>query len=108
MMLGMILAGMIMMTEHCVASEFGIGDGEHGKRTASGIIFNTYTMTAAHRTRKFGSRVVVTHGHQKVTVTIVDRGPAKRLHKRCIDLSHKAARAINLDGLGTVIVEDAP
>jgi rare lipoprotein A len=94
--------------ERCTASEFGIGDGEHGKRTASGVIFNTYSLTAAHRTRKFGSRVTVTnlHNGKTVVVRIVDRGPAKRLSKRCIDLSHAAARAIGMnDGLAKVRVE---
>ena len=36
--------------ETCVASRYCVGDGYHGRRTASGERFNTYTLTAAHRT----------------------------------------------------------
>jgi rare lipoprotein A len=28
--------------ETCIASQYGVGDGYHGKRAASGAIFNTY------------------------------------------------------------------
>jgi rare lipoprotein A (peptidoglycan hydrolase) len=47
--------------ETCIASQYGIGDGYHGKRTASGERFNTHALTAAHRTRAFGSHVTVTN-----------------------------------------------
>jgi rare lipoprotein A (peptidoglycan hydrolase) len=42
------------------ASHYGRGDGFHGRKTASGERFNAFAMTAAHRTRPIGSRVIVT------------------------------------------------
>ena len=42
--------------ETCIASRYGIGDGYHGRRTASGERFNTHALTAAHRTRGFCGR----------------------------------------------------
>ena len=36
------------------------GPGFHGRRTASGEVFNTNSMTAAHKTLPFGTRVKVT------------------------------------------------
>jgi rare lipoprotein A len=91
--------------ETCVASQYGVGDGYHGRRTASGEQFNTFALTAAHRTRRFGSRVVVTNlaNGRAVSVRINDRGPFVR--GRCIDLSRAAADAIGMGGTARVRVE---
>jgi rare lipoprotein A len=88
--------------ETCSASQYGIGDGYHGRRTASGERFNTYALTAAHRTRRFGSHVTVTNlaNGRSVAVRINDRGPFVR--GRCIDLSRAAANAIGMGGTARV------
>ena len=57
------------------ASYYGVGDGYHGQTTANGERFNTYALTAAHRSLPFGTRVRVTHGGKSVIVRINDRGP---------------------------------
>ena len=92
-------------SETCIASQYGIGDGYHGKRTASGEIFNTYALTAAHRTRPFGSVVHVTNlgNGRTVAVRISDRGPFVK--GRCIDLSRAAANAIGMGGTARANVE---
>jgi rare lipoprotein A len=110
---GNFLAGVISIDltmtrergELCTASQYGIGDGYHGRRTASGEIFNTHALTAAHRTRRFGSRVTVTNlaNGRSVAVRINDRGPF--VHGRCIDLSRAAADAIGMGGTARVRVE---
>jgi len=72
----------------------------HGRRTASGEIFDMNAYTAAHRTLPFGTLVRVTSlrtGRQTV-VRINDRGPFKR--GRDIDLSYGAARALGIVELG--------
>lgn len=76
----------------------------HGSRTASGEKFNPYGLTAAHRTLKFGTRVIVTHlrSGRSVIVRINDRGPFIR--SRIIDLSWGAAVAIGLDKSGVANV----
>lgn len=91
--------------ETCIASQYGVGDGYHGKRTASGERFNTYALTAAHRTRGFGSAVTVTNlsNGRTVRVRISDRGPWVK--GRCIDLSRAAANAIGMGGLARVSVQ---
>jgi rare lipoprotein A len=91
--------------ETCTASQYGVGDGYHGKRAADGSIFNTHALTAAHKTRKFGSRVTVTNlaNGLSVTVRITDRGPF--IKGRCIDLSRAGANAIGMGGLAKVRVE---
>ena len=90
--------------ETCVASHYGKGDGYGGRRTASGERMNPGAMTAAHRSRPFGSVVVVTNLRtgRSVRVRINDRGPFVR--GRCIDLSSGAARAIGMGGTARVVV----
>ncbi|MGI6362327.1 MAG: septal ring lytic transglycosylase RlpA family protein [Bacillota bacterium] len=79
----------------------------HGRRTASGVPFDMYAFTAAHRTLPFGTRVKVTYlaTGKSVTVVINDRGPF--IAGRIIDLSAAAAKAIGLyaDGVGRVRIE---
>jgi rare lipoprotein A len=91
--------------ETCIASQYGVADGYHGRRTASGERFNTYALTAAHRSRRFGSHVTVTNkaNGRSVRVRITDRGPFIR--GRCIDLSRAAANAIGMGGIARVTVQ---
>jgi len=75
----------------------------HGKKTASGEVFNMYALTAAHKTLPFGTRCRVTNltNGKSVIVRINDRGPF--IANRIIDLSYGAARA--LDALQDGIIE---
>ena len=84
--------------ESCVASRYGYGGG----RTASGERMDASAMTAAHRSRPFGSHVTVTSlsTGRSVTVRINDRGPFVK--GRCIDLSNGAARVLGMDGTAKV------
>lgn len=88
------------------ASHYGVGDGFHGRRTATGERFDAYGMTAAHRTRALGSHVTVTNlaNGRSVVVRISDRGPAAWTGK-VIDLSYGAARAIGITGTGSVAIQ---
>jgi rare lipoprotein A len=72
------------------------GPGFHGKRTASGEIFNQYELTAAHPSLPMGTHVQVTHVEtgESIKVRINDRGPYK--DSRIIDLSSEAARQIGI------------
>lgn len=74
----------------------------HGRKTASGEIYDMYKLTAAHRTLPFGTRVLVTNlaNGKSVVVKINDRGPF--IKGRIIDLSYEAARRIGITGLGKV------
>jgi rare lipoprotein A len=83
------------------------GPGFHGRRSASGEVFNRHALTAAHRTLPFGTRVRVTNvtTGQQVVVRINDRGPFS--HNRIIDLSEGAAANIGIrrSGVGQVRLE---
>jgi rare lipoprotein A len=86
-----------------IASHY-VGDGYGGRKTASGERMNPAAMTAAHRTRPFGSHVTVTSlvTGRSVVVRINDRGPFVR--GRCIDLSYGAARALGMGGTARVSI----
>lgn len=92
-------------TERGIASWYG--EPFHGRRTASGEIYDMYDLTAAHRTLPFASVVRVTRRDNgaSVKVRINDRGPFIR--GRVIDLSYTAARELGLDidGIAEVEVE---
>lgn len=77
----------------------------HGKKTASGELFDMHAMTAAHRTLPLQTYVRVTNiaNGRQVVVRINDRGP--RLHSRIIDLSQAAAQALGFSKKGLARVE---
>lgn len=83
------------------ASHYGIGDGYHGQRTASGQRFNAYAMTAAHPSLPLGSKVLVKNrdNGKTVLVTINDRGPYAG--GRVLDLSYGSFSRIAHPGQGT-------
>lgn len=86
-----------------VASYYG--PGFHGKRTANGETFDTNNhLTAAHQTLPFGTRVRVTRvdNGRSVVVRINDRGPFAK--GRIIDLSTRAAEALDMIQQGTATV----
>ena len=81
------------------------GPGFYGRTTASGERFRKGTLTAAHRTLPFGTRVRVTNlsNGRSVVVRINDRGPFK--YHRVIDLAHGAASQLKMMQAGEVPVK---
>jgi len=73
-------------------------------KTASGSPFNRDSLTAAHRSLPFGTRVRVTDAtsRKSVVVRITDRGP--RVNGRVLDLSLGAARSLGITDRGVVQV----
>jgi len=96
-------AAPIVQGEEGIASWYG--HPYHGRRAASGEIYNMYAMTAAHRTLPFGTEVRVhdLENGRDVTVRINDRGPF--VEGRIIDLSYAAAQAMGMPGLAQVRLE---
>ena len=80
------------------------GTQHHGKRTASGAIYDMEKLTAAHRSLPFGTRVKVSNlsNGKSVEVEITDRGPYAG--NRIIDLSQAAARSLGMIETGTATV----
>ena len=92
-------------------SETGVaswyGHPYHGRASASGEIYDMERLTAAHRTLPFHTwvRVYDLDNGKTVEVRINDRGPF--VNNRIIDLSHAAARTIDMvrPGLAKVRLE---
>ena len=73
-------------------------------KTASGERMNPSTLTAAHRSLRFGTKVKVTNARngKAVVVRINDRGPF--IKGRVLDLSRAAAKNIGMVSSGTAKV----
>lgn len=78
-----------------VASWYGHKDGYHGRRTASGKIFNKHSNICAHNGYRFGTLLRVTNvKNGKSTVcNVQDRGSFNSMN-RAIDLSYGSFREI--------------
>jgi rare lipoprotein A len=83
------------------------GPGFDGRRTANGERYQRASLTAAHRSLPFGTRVQDKNLENGATVVVKinDRGPFAR--GRVIDLSYEAARQLGVSGPGTAQVEIA-
>jgi rare lipoprotein A len=81
------------------------GPGFHGKKTATGEIFDMNAMTAAHKTLPIPSYAQVTNleNHRSIIVRINDRGPY--VGNRELDLSYAAAKTLDMEQDGTGAVE---
>jgi rare lipoprotein A len=68
----------------------------HGRKTASGEIFDQYAMTCAHKSLPFDTRLIINNpkNGKSIQVRVNDRGPFK--HGRDLDLSYAAAKEIGL------------
>lgn len=90
------------MEEVGMASWYGAP--HHGRRTASGEVYDMHQLTAAHKTLPFGTRVLVTNRDtsQSAAVRVNDRGPF--VAGRILDVSYAAARLLGAVGRGTIPV----
>jgi rare lipoprotein A len=96
-------AGTDRHLESGVASWYG--HPYHGRRTASGEVYDMEAMTAAHRTLPFGTviRVVNVSNSRQTEVRINDRGPFVK--NRIVDLSHAGAQKLGFTGTASVTLE---
>ncbi len=80
------------------------GSDFHGKKTANGEIFNSDSVTAAHRTLPLPSMVRVTNlkNGKMIMARVNDRGPFSK--DRVIDLSEKSAILLGFKSQGTAQV----
>jgi len=91
----------VISTEEGNISFYGGTDGFDGKKTASGELFDSNKLTAAHKKLDFGTQVRVTNlsNSKQVTVTVNDRGPYSG--DRIMDLSKAAAIAVDMVAAGS-------
>lgn len=92
-------SGKLTGVKQGVASWYG--NQFHGKKTATGELFDMYAMTAAHNSLPLDSYAEITNveNHRTVIVRINDRGPF--YDHRILDLSYSAAKQLGMDEAGT-------
>ncbi|CAN5202294.1 hypothetical protein BH10CYA1_BH10CYA1_49210 [soil metagenome] len=75
----------------------------HGKKTASGEIFDMNKLSGAHKTLPFPTKIMVENPKtgQSVVIRVTDRGPFVR--SRVLDLSREAAKRVGIfPGVGYI------
>lgn len=75
----------------------------HGKKTASGEVFDMNKLSGAHKTLPFPTKVMVENpkNGKSVVIRVTDRGPFVR--GRVLDLSREAAKRVGIfPGVGYV------
>lgn len=90
-----ICAAALLLGSSPAHAETGLASYYHG-------IGKRGEMTCAHRSRPFGSRLLVSHGNHTIVCRVNDRGPFVR--GRIVDVSASAARALGMMGAGVVRV----
>jgi rare lipoprotein A len=107
----LLLAGALSLSSFVLSGfeEYGkagyYADKLHGRKTASGELYDKDALTCAHKTLPFGTKVRVTRLDNKafVVVKVNDRGP---YHEGFVtDISRKAAEEIGLIKDGTTRVK---
>jgi len=105
--------GALILTAFTVNNVISTGNASYysskfeGRKTSSGEIFRQDSLTAAHKTLPFGTRVLVrnTKNDSVVVVKINDRLSKNSAH--IIDLTLKAAKQLNFvrNGITRVTIE---
>lgn len=101
----------LMVANLSFAQDYGIAsyysDEFHGRKTASGELYNKTKLTGAHKTLRFNTIIRVTRLDNKksVKIRINDRGPY--IKGRIVDVSKAAAKQLGLvnDGEAKVKIE---
>jgi len=93
------------ISDECRGIASWYGPKFHAKKTSNGEIYNMYAQTAAHKTLPMNTIVKVDNleNGKSTVVRINDRGPF--VSGRIIDLSNKAAHAIDMVKKGTARVK---
>lgn len=77
----------------------------HRRKTSNGERYNKYSMTAAHRSLPFNTRLRVKNvkNGRTIVVRVNDRGPFHSA--RVIDLSYAAAKSLGITSTGMVEIQ---
>jgi rare lipoprotein A len=90
--------------EHETGVASWYGEEVQGNMTASGEVYDSNGLTAAHHTLPFGTTIRVTNlrNHRSMLLRVNDRGP--HLGKRLLDVSWAAAKHLGFVHSGTTRV----
>ncbi len=102
-LIGLAFAALVAGANFPASAQCGVASNySTGKITANGEAFKPQSVSAAHKTLPFGSKVAVVNQRtgRSIVVRINDRGPFVK--GRIIDLSSGASRALGGGGLTPV------
>jgi rare lipoprotein A len=88
-------------SRHLVSSWYG--DPFHGRRTASGEIFDKNKNTAAHKELPLGTKLKLSYKGRTVIVRVNDRGPY--ISGRDLDVSEGVALQLGFHDQGVALLE---
>jgi rare lipoprotein A len=108
LLVSMLLVGLLVLVVQIVAQADPMvatyyANKYTGKPTASGQPYDPYSLTAAHPSLPFGTKLSVSYAGKSVIVTINDRLPYESDSN--LDLSWAAAQALGLTQVGTAVVD---
>jgi rare lipoprotein A len=108
LLVSMLLVGLLVLVVQIVAQADPMvatyyANKYAGKPTASGQPYDPYSLTAAHPSLPFGTKLSVSYAGKSVIVTINDRLPYESDSN--LDLSWAAAQALGLTQVGTAVVD---
>jgi rare lipoprotein A len=108
LLVSMLLVGLLVLVVQIVAQADPMvatyyANKYAGKPTASGQPYDPYSLTAAHPSLPFGTKLSVSYAGKSVIVTINDRLPYESASD--LDLSWAAAQALGLTQVGTAVVD---
>lgn len=97
---------LLLLTSISVNAEVASWYNLDGRKTASGEVFRTHTLTCASNTHKMGTKLLVTNtkNNKSVVVRVNDTGGFSK-YGRTLDLSQGAFSKIAHLGQGTVNVK---
>lgn len=100
----MLILSSFIGSEYITSKASWYGGFHHGRKTASGKVFDENGISAAHKTLPFGTvvEVINLNNEKKCTVTITDRGPF--IKGRDLDLSKGAFKSISQISKGVIPV----
>ena len=92
--LTMLVLSLVTVSSYAATASW-YGPGFHGRKTASGEVFNQYAMTTASNSHKLGTKLRVTNtaNGKSVVVRVTDTGEFLK-YGRTLDLSYGAFRKI--------------
>ncbi len=105
LLIGVLILAAMQTNDAIIGKASYYANKFHGRKTASGEIYNKNKFTAAHRNYPFGTKVKVTNlsNNETIMVRINDRGPFVK--NRIIDISYAAAKKIGMIKKGVIKVK---
>lgn len=105
LLIGVLILAAMQTNDAIIGKASYYANKFHGRKTASGEIYDKTKFTAAHKNLPFGTKIKVTNlsNNKTIVVRINDRGPFVK--NRIIDVSYAAAKKIDMIKEGVIKIK---